>query len=132
MDLPFNDRGVSVTRTALSAAGQVFPLRDIADVRIKTVRKNRVVPYGISIAGVIVAIVGGLMRTPAALVCGIMLVVVGWLTWITQDVTYRLLVQTPAGEREALSSVERAFVERVEQAVRAARAAADAAATPLV
>ena len=35
METPFNDRGVSVTRNALSAAGQVFPLREILNVRVR-------------------------------------------------------------------------------------------------
>jgi hypothetical protein len=45
-------------------------------------------------------------------------VVVGWLTWITQDVTHRLMVQTSSGEREALSSIDLEFVEQVAQTVR--------------
>jgi hypothetical protein len=37
MDLPFNERGVSVTRNALSAGGQVFSLREVSGVRVLTV-----------------------------------------------------------------------------------------------
>jgi hypothetical protein len=57
-----------------------------------------------------------------------MLVVVGWLTWLTQDVTHRLIVETSTGEREALSSIDLEFVERGAQTVREALAAAPAAA----
>jgi hypothetical protein len=127
METPFTDRGVSVTRNALSAAGQVFPLRDILNVRVVTVQKNKFLPVAISLIGLVGAIVGGVFRSPVGIVCGIMLIVVGWLTWITQDVTHRLMVDTPAGEREALSSVDLDFVERVAQAVRATVAAAPAA-----
>ncbi|MGF6726070.1 LytS/YehU family sensor histidine kinase [Paraburkholderia sp. GAS41] len=126
METPFNDRGVSVTRNALSAAGQVFPLRDILNVRVVTVQKNRVVPVGISVIGAIAAIVGGVFRSSLGIVCGVMLAVVGWLTWTTQDVTHRLIVETRAGEREALSSIDLEFVERVAQTVREALAAAPA------
>jgi hypothetical protein len=118
METPFNDRGVSVTRNALSAAGQVFPLRDIQAVRVQTVPKNRVVPLAIAAAGLVTAIVGALYWWPVALVCGAMLVVVGYLSWSTQDILHRLIVTTASGEREALSSVDRPFVERVAQAVR--------------
>jgi hypothetical protein len=124
MDNPFNDRGVSVTRNALSSAGQVFPLRDIVDVQVVTVQKNKLVPNVISIAGLIGAIVGGVLHSPAGLVCGIMLIVVGWLTWITQDITHRLMVKTADGEREALTSTDREFVERVGTAVQQAKMAA--------
>jgi hypothetical protein len=55
-----------------------------------------------------------------------MLVVVGWLTWVTQDVTHRLMVKTADGEREALMSTDREFVERVGEAVHRAKAAAAA------
>ncbi|QQC67146.1 DUF6232 family protein [Paraburkholderia ginsengisoli] len=124
METPFNDRGVSVTRNALSAAGQVFPLRDIVGVQVVTVPKNKVLPVTISVLGVILAIAGAIFSSPAALVCGVMLAVVGWLTWATQDVTHRLIVRTADGEREALMSTEREFVERVSAAVDEAKAAA--------
>ncbi|MFM0198948.1 DUF6232 family protein [Paraburkholderia fungorum] len=123
METPFNDRGVSVTRNALSSAGQVFPLRDIVDVQVVTVHKNKVLPRVISLVGLIGAIVGGIFRSPPGMVCGTMLVVVGWLTWATQDVTHRLMVQTANGVREALMSTDREFVERVAAAVHEAKAA---------
>lgn len=122
METPFNDRGVSVTRNALSSAGQVFPLRDIVDVQVVTVQKNKVLPRAISLVGLIGAIIGGIFRSPAGMVCGTMLVVVGWLTWATQDVTHRLMVQTANGVREALMSTDREFVERVAAAVHEAKA----------
>ena len=128
METPFNDRGVSVTRNALSAAGQVFPLREILNVRVVTVQKNKVLPVGISVIGLLGAIVGGVFRSPVGIVCGVMLAVVGWLTWSTQDVTHRLIVETSSGEREALSSIDLEFVERVAQTVRDTIASAPAAA----
>lgn len=127
MEIPFNERGVSVTRNALSAAGQVFPLREIRAVRVVTVQKNKVVPFGISGLGLVGAIVGGVLGSGAGLVCGVMLIVVGYLAWTTQDVTHRLMVESGDSEREALSSLELAFVERVEQAVRTAQSPAPVA-----
>ncbi|AXF00882.1 DUF6232 family protein [Paraburkholderia hospita] len=127
MDTPFNERGVSVTRNALSAAGQVFPLREIKDVRVVTVQKNKLVPWAISLIGAVGLVVGGMFASPAGVVVGVMLIVVGWLTWITQDVTHRLMVQTAGSEREALSSIDLTFVERVAQTVRDALASATAA-----
>ncbi|MFP3549991.1 DUF6232 family protein [Paraburkholderia sp. SIMBA_049] len=127
MDTPFNERGVSVTRNALSAAGQVFPLREIKDVRVVTVQKNKLVPWAISLIGAVAAVVGGVFASPVGVVAGVMLIVVGWLTWITQDVTHRLMVQTAGSEREALSSIDLTFVERVAQTVRDALASATAA-----
>jgi Family of unknown function (DUF6232) len=123
METPFNDRGVSVTRNALSSAGQVFPLRDIVDVQVVTVQKNKVLPLTISLLGVVGAILGAIFSSPAGIVCGVMLAVVGWLTWVTQDITHRLMVQTANGEREALMSTDREFVERVSAAVHEAKEA---------
>ncbi|MBU9161794.1 DUF6232 family protein [Burkholderia multivorans] len=127
MENPFNERGVTITRNGLSSGGQVFALRDIGDVDVVKVPKNRLVPWLISLIGVVTAIAGGVASSSAALVVGVMLVVVGYLTWTTQDVTYRLMVQMPDGKREALSSVDAEFVERVAQAVRAARTTTAAA-----
>ncbi|CAB3642249.1 hypothetical protein LMG24238_00378 [Paraburkholderia sediminicola] len=126
METPFNDRGVSVTRNALSSAGQVFPLRDIVDVQVVTVQKNKALPRAISLLGLVGAIVGGIWRSPVGMVCGTMLVVVGWLTWATQDITHRLMVQTANGLREALMSTDREFVEQVAAAVHEAKAVAAA------
>ncbi|MCA8222674.1 DUF6232 family protein [Burkholderia sp. BC1] len=127
MENPFNERGVTITRNGLSSGGQVFALRDIGDVDVVKVPKNRLVPSLISLIGVVTAIAGSVASSSAALVVGVMLVVVGYLAWTTQDVTYRLMVQMPDGKREALSSVDAEFVERVAQAVRAARTATAAA-----
>jgi len=130
MELPFSEAGVSVTRNALSVAGQLFPLRDIDDVQIVTVRRNRIVPVSVSVAGAVLAAAGGVYGSAAALVCGLMLIVVGLLSWYTQDVTHRLIVVTGSERREALTSLDRTFVERVEQTVRLAMASrGDSAAT---
>ncbi|MBR8127726.1 DUF6232 family protein [Burkholderia ambifaria] len=123
MENAFNERGVTITRNGLSAAGQVFPLRDIRNVDVVKIPKNRVVPWLISLIGVAAAIAGGIGGSSGALVVGVMLAVVGYLAWTTQDITYRLMVEMPDGKREALSSVDAEFVERVAQIVREARAA---------
>ena len=49
------------------------------DVQVVTVQKNKVLPRAISLVGLIGAIVGGIFRSPAGMVCRTMLVVVGWL-----------------------------------------------------
>lgn len=123
MELPFNEAGVSVTRSVLSSGGQVFPLRDIEDVRIVIGRRSRLVPTLISVAGVALAAVGGAFGSAAGLACGVMFVVVGWLAWIWQEATHRLYVVIGGESREAVSSLDRAFLDRVDQAVRAAKAA---------
>jgi ABC-type Fe2+-enterobactin transport system substrate-binding protein len=126
MENAFNERGVMVTRNGLSAAGQLFPLRDIRGVEVLTIQKNRIVPIAISLLGALAAIAGGVFASNVALVAGVMLVVVGYLAWTTQDVTHRLMVDTSDGKREALSSVDLDFVERVAEVVRTARAASAA------
>ncbi|KWZ38953.1 hypothetical protein WS72_29685 [Burkholderia savannae] len=126
MENAFNEHGVMVTRNGLSAAGQIFALREIRGVEVLTVRKNKIVPYAISLIGVAAAVAGGSLGSSATLVAGVMLIVVGYLAWTTQDVTHRLIVDKPDGKREAITSVDREFVERVAQAVNAARAAAAA------
>ncbi|WP_186113033.1 DUF6232 family protein [Burkholderia gladioli] len=127
MENAFNERGVSVTRNGLSCAGLVFPLREIRDLTVVTINKNAVVPILISLIGVAAIAAGAVYAVSGGIVVGAMLAVVGYLTWITQDVTYRLMVDTAEGKREAVVSVEREFVERVAQVVRDAKAAQPAA-----
>ncbi|MEM5328639.1 DUF6232 family protein [Paraburkholderia sp. JHI2823] len=126
MELPFNEAAVSVTRSALSAGGQVFPLRDIEDVRIVAGRRSRAVPIAISVLGAAGAAVGAAFGSAAGLACGVMVIVVGWLAWIWQEAVHRLYVLTGGESREAVTSGDLAFLERVEQAVRAAKAAQSA------
>ncbi|ABB10339.1 hypothetical protein Bcep18194_B0223 [Burkholderia lata] len=126
MENAFNERGVMITRNGLSAAGQVFALRDIRQVDVVKIPKNRLVPSLISLIGAAAAVAGGIAGSSAVLVVGVMLAVVGYLAWATQDVTYRLMVDMPDGKREALSSVDVEFVERVAQVVREAQAAKSA------
>ncbi|WP_118183702.1 DUF6232 family protein [Paraburkholderia phosphatilytica] len=130
MDTPFNERGVSVTRNAFSAAGQVFALREIEGVRVVTIPKNKALPTTISLIGLAGAIAGGVAGSGAGFVLGVMLIVVGILAWFTQDVTHRLMLKTASGERDTISSVDLDFVERVAQAVTRAKDAAVVASGP--
>ncbi len=123
MELPFNEAAVSVTRNALSAAGQVFPMRDIEDVRIVIGRRSRVVPIAISLVGAAGAVVGGVLGSASGLACGVMVIVVGWLAWLWQEAVHRLYVVTGGESREAVTSLDPAFLERVQEAVRIAKAA---------
>jgi Family of unknown function (DUF6232) len=122
MENTFNERGVMITRNGISAGGQVFSLRDIQDVRVVIMRKNKTFPLVISIAGAAVAAAGAIYRSGAALGLGVMVAVVGALAWHWQDVRHRLLITTPNGDREAVSSPDLDFLARVEQGVRAALA----------
>jgi hypothetical protein len=130
MELPFNEAGVSVTRTALSVAGQVFAMRDIEDVQVIDGRRNRALPITLGVLGVALGVYGGIDGSAAALVCGVMLFVVGLIAWFTQDAPHRLVVVIGGEQREALTSVDRDFAERVQQVVRLAMAGrGDAAST---
>lgn len=122
MELPFNEAGVSVTRNALSVAGQVFALRDIEDLQVITGRRSRVVPIVLAVTSVALATWGGVHGSGAALFCGVMLFVVGLIAWFTQDAPHRLIVVIGGEQREALTSLDRGFAERVEQVVRFAMA----------
>jgi hypothetical protein len=128
MDNTFNERGVAITRNGLSAGGQLFALREIRATRIATVHKNRIVPVAISLTGLALAVFGALRGASVAIVPGVMLVVVGWLAWRTQDITHRLMIGTDSGEREALTSPDLEFVQRVEATLQRALSPAASAA----
>jgi hypothetical protein len=117
MDNSFNERGVMITRNGLSAGGQIFSLREITSARTETIQKNKILPVSLSSIGVVAAIAGGVMGSGAAVTLGVMLIVVGWLAWTTQDITHRLMVTTSNGDKEAFTSPDLDFVARVEQAL---------------
>ena len=90
-------------------------------------------PIAVSAIGVIVAVIGGIFGSGPALVLGIMIAVVGYLSWITQDVIYRMYVTVPDGEREVFTTKDEEFAQRVAALVReavAARATTEAATHP--
>ena len=120
MENAFNERGVTITRNGLSAAGQVFALREIRSTRIVTVQKNKALPLTLSLIGLAGAMAGGMFRSGAGVTLGVMMIVVGVLTWFTQDIAHRLIVDTPNGEREALSSPDLEFVKHVDQVLQQA------------
>ncbi|GLU33849.1 DUF6232 family protein [Trinickia caryophylli] len=117
MENSFNERGVTITRNGLSAGGQLFALRDIQALRVVTVHKNKALPLVVALIGAATAATGGVLEMGSLLVIGVMLVVVGALAWYVQDITHRLMIRTATGEREALTSTDIEFVERVGQAV---------------
>ncbi len=129
MDNTFNERGVMITRNGLSAGGQIFSLREIQSARVETIQKNKILPLTLSLSGVAAAITGAITSSGAALTIGVMLIVVGYLAWSTQDIKHQLTVSTEAGDREALTSPDPDFVKRVEQALQSALASIQSTAT---
>ncbi|QSN63587.1 DUF6232 family protein [Caballeronia sp. M1242] len=113
MDTPFNERGVTLSRAGLSASGQMIPLRELRAARVVKIERKKPLPIIIALIGLAVLGAGVATGTGAALVLGVMIVVVGYLSWITQDVIYQLMVSTPDGERELLITKDQAFADRV-------------------
>ncbi|CAB3794307.1 DUF6232 family protein [Pararobbsia alpina] len=120
----FSENGVSVTETAVSIPGQALRINDIRAVRIGADKRGIVLPVCISIVGLILFVIGFVRASGAFWVTGLMLAVVGWLGWWTQDTKHRMYVETASkGEIEALVSSDPRFLERVAAAIATARAA---------
>ncbi len=120
----FNENGVSVSETAVSIPGQPLRISDIQAVRIASDKRGIVLPACISVIGLILLVISFVRASGAFWVPGIMLAVVGWLGWRTQDTKHRLYAQTISkGEVEALVSSDPLFLERVADAIATARAA---------
>ncbi|MDR5739822.1 MULTISPECIES: DUF6232 family protein [unclassified Caballeronia] len=113
MDTPFNERGVTLSRAGLSASGQMIPLRELRAARVVKIERKKPLPIALAIIGLVVLGAGIATGAGAALVLGVMIVVVGYLTWITQDVIYQLMVSTSDGEREVLITKDEDFADRV-------------------
>lgn len=113
MDTPFNERGVTLSRAGLSASGQMIPLRELRTARVVMIPRQKPLPVILALIGLVVLGAGIFTGSGAALVLGIMIVVVGYLTWITQDVIYQLMVATPDGEREVLITKDQDFADKV-------------------
>ena len=132
MDTPFNERGVTLSRAGLSASGQMIPLRDLRAARVVMIPRQKPLPVVIALIGLAGLVAGIVTGSGAALVIGAMIIVVGYLTWITQDVIYQLMVATPEGEREVLITKDQEFADKVAALVgeAVAKHAASAATKP--
>jgi hypothetical protein len=126
-DLPFNERGITFARAGLSASGQLFPLRDLRGATVKMVPRQKPLPIALGVIGLIAAVAGGIFGSGPALLLGVMIAAVGYLSWITQDVIYRMYVSVPDGEREVFTTKDEEFAQRVAVLVREAVAAQVAA-----
>jgi hypothetical protein len=113
MDTPFNERGVTLSRAGLSASGQMIPLRDLRAARVVRIDRKKALPVILAIIGLAVLGAGIASGSGASLVIGVMIVVVGYLTWITQDTIFQLMVDTPDGEREVLITKDQEFADKV-------------------
>ena len=114
----FNERGVTITHNALNAGGQMFALNDIRNTHIVKGQKNKILPLSLICPGLALTVIGGITLSGAGLTLGLMLMVIGALAWLFQDVQHRLMVDTSNGEREVLSSAGLDFVQRVDHALR--------------
>jgi hypothetical protein len=113
MDTPFNERGVTLSRAGLSASGQMIPLRDLRGARVVRIDRKKPLPIGLAVIGLGIFGVGLSNGSGAFLVIGVMIAVVGYLSWITQDVVYQLMADTPDGEREVLITKDQEFADKV-------------------
>jgi hypothetical protein len=113
MDTPFNERGVTLSRAGLSASGQMIPLRELRAARVVKIERKKTLPVALALIGAVGLGAGIVTGSGATLVLGVMMVVVGYLTWITQDVIYQLMAQTPDGEREVLITKDQDFADKV-------------------
>jgi hypothetical protein len=120
METPFNERGVTLSRAGLSASGQMIPLRDLRAARVLRIERKKPVPVILALIGLAALVAGVVTGAGAALVLGAMLIVVGYLSWITQDVIFQLMVDTPDGEREVLITKDQEFADKVAALVAAA------------
>jgi hypothetical protein len=133
MNTPFNERGVTLSRAGLSASGQMIPLRELRAARVVKIERKKTLPVALALIGAAALGAGIVTGSGAALVLGVMMVVVGYLTWITQDVIYQLMADTPDGEREVLITKDQDFADKVAALVTEAiakHAAASAAPKP--
>jgi hypothetical protein len=113
MDTPFNERGVTLSRAGLSASGLMIPLRELRAARVVRIDRKKPLPIGLAVIGAAVLVAGVVTGSGAALVLGVMIAVVGYLSWITQDTLFQLMVSTPTGERELIITKDQAFADKV-------------------
>lgn len=123
----FEQGGITVDTARVVCLGQAYPLREVASATL--VEGHR----GIASA-VVLALVGALLTTyatfstsAAALVIGVMLLVVAYIAWRFQNVFHSVLLLRNGRETEILRTVDHALAKGTVEAINRALEDAQAA-----
>lgn len=116
----FQEDNLSITAEALLAPAHRVPLTQIRAVRTLAWREWRLAAT-LAALGLALAGYGAATRGGPALAVGVMLAVVGWLAWLTQAWTHRILITTDEGEIAVYETRDADQAQRIVHIVRTAR-----------
>ena len=111
----FSGGDVQVTRTRVIVGNQTYPVNGITSIRTAHIPPNRLGSVLAGILGLLVLFTsqGNLQN----IIFGLVLIGVAVLLWIKAKHTYSIFFGTAGGEKQALSSADADYVNRVAGAV---------------
>jgi hypothetical protein len=100
---------VSVSDKRFVVGAQTYPLSGITSIKSHQQVPSRVIPIVIGLFGLLVL--------ASSVAGGAIAILVAFLIWFLQKPAYSVVLSTAAGEQQALMAPDRAYIERVVQAL---------------
>ncbi len=116
----FNEGGVQVTRSRIVVGNQTYPMHSITSVHVGNPALNRGCIGLLTLAGVLLLIIGTIGSLTYPLVAGLScLGLMVFLRWRASR-THIITLGTAAGEQQVLTSSDERYIRRVASAIDAA------------
>lgn len=106
----FHNAGVKISNQQLIVPGHVYALNDIESVEFIKVEPKRTVAFVLLLVGMFL-----LLREGNLFALGGFSVLMSIVIWISGNTQYSLVINTAAGRKEVLSTMDRAYIEKVMQ-----------------
>jgi hypothetical protein len=107
-----NDANVIVTQSRFIASGRTYTMRNISSVTVSTVEKDKKLQIALLVVGCLMALTGGGVQIAGFVIA------LGALIWLlTMKNNYAVRISTNAGESNSLTSADKAYVQKIVNAV---------------
>lgn len=101
----FEEGNVKVTNTRFIVEGQTYAMNGVTSVKRFEKKPPRIIPVMVGIVG--------LAAMAGSIIVGIVILAAAYGIWTIQKEEYSVLLSTSSGAAQALTSKDRAYIERV-------------------
>jgi hypothetical protein len=112
-----DDRGVRITNTRLMVSDKMYAMANITSVKIEEIRPNYSGPILTGVVGSVFCVLGFTIRVWIDVTLGVLLLVAGIVWGMLLKRKYNLQISSASGESSALMDRDKAYVQKLVQAI---------------
>lgn len=102
------ENGITVTNTRFVVPSQIYAMSGVSSVTFGTIHPARMLPIVLAVVGLLIGIKGNMS------IWGVFLCLAPGVAWLAlQKTRFSVVLSTIGGEKRALVSEDRQFIERV-------------------